>query len=139
MAGTRSGVAKKVIRTAILVMLAADAAVLATLIWLLARSECPLSESLAVITTIVRGRQEGLPKVSLQKTEAGLDLWNTPQGGVWDIHGDAVLPFLLAEQQRDIYEPAGHVVRRGDIVLDCGANIGVFTSERRYRVEQTWW
>jgi FkbM family methyltransferase len=72
-------------------------------------------------------RQQLAPKISLQKTEAGLDLWNTPQGGIWDVHGDIILPFLMAEQQRDIYEPAGHEVRRGDIVLDCGANIGVFT------------
>jgi len=59
--------------------------------------------------------------------EAGLDLWASPKGPIWTPHGSTILSFLLVEQERDIYEPKGHEVRRGDIVLDCGANIGVFT------------
>lgn len=66
-------------------------------------------------------------KITLHRTESGLDLWHTPQGPIWTVHGDTFLPFLLWEQMRDIYEPEGHEVRKGDIVLDCGANIGAFT------------
>ena len=66
-------------------------------------------------------------EITLNRTEAGLDLWDTPQGPIWTVHGDSSLPFLLWEQFRDIYEPEGHEVRKGDIVLDCGANVGVFT------------
>jgi FkbM family methyltransferase len=130
MATSRSGVAKNVIRAAILVFLAADALIVTELIWLFGRSQCAFAETLAVIEgsdPVESTREELLPKISLQRTEAGLDLWNTPQGGIWDIHGDTILPFLMAEQRIDIYEPVGHEVRRGDIVLDCGANIGVFT------------
>jgi hypothetical protein len=65
--------------------------------------------------------------VSLEKSEDGLDLWNSPQGPVWTVHGDSILPFLLTEQANGIYEPKGHEVRSGDIALDCGANIGVLT------------
>src|SRR5262249_42061285 len=32
-----------------------------------------------------------------------------------------------AEQQRDIYGVNSRGVRTGDIVLDCGANVGVYT------------
>ena len=38
-----------------------------------------------------------------------------------------MLPFNLAEQQRKIYGTGERAVRAGDIVLDCGANVGVFT------------
>jgi len=125
-----SGVARKIFFAVILVFIAVDALKVMALIRLLARSECPLPESLAVISisnVVESTAQQLAPKITLQKTEAGLDLWKTPQGGIWDVHGDIIIPFLMAEQQRDIYEPAGHEVRRGDIVLDCGANIGVFT------------
>jgi FkbM family methyltransferase len=132
MRNSQSGVARKILFAAILVFIAVDAITLTALLWLFARSECPLPESLAVITGsngVMSSVQQMAAKISLQRTEAGLDLWNTPQGGIWDVHGDVVLPFLMAEQQSDIYEPAGHEVRRGDIVLDCGANIGVFTKK----------
>ena len=35
--------------------------------------------------------------------------------------------FVFREQEKDIYENASHRVRPGDTVLDCGANVGVFT------------
>jgi FkbM family methyltransferase len=38
-----------------------------------------------------------------------------------------LLPHLLAEQERDIYGAGDTGVRPGDVVLDCGAHIGVFT------------
>jgi FkbM family methyltransferase len=65
----------------------------------------------------------------LQSDPAGFDLYSTPAGDWWIPVGDRfVLPFNLAEQELDIYGTAGvQAVRAGDIVLDCGANIGVFT------------
>lgn len=90
--------------------------------WFLHRNKCLVEENKSQGRTV----EEIAKTVSFQSTEAGLDLWNTPQGGIWMVHGDKELPFLISEQERDIYEPAGHEVRRGDVVLDCGANIGVF-------------
>lgn len=44
-----------------------------------------------------------------------------PVGNRW------ILPFNLAEQARDIYKTAGPWgIREGDVVLDCGAHVGVF-------------
>jgi len=119
----------RIIRALILIVCLSWLALLGGLAWLLIRSECPLSTTWRGLTgreVIVRP-EEFASRMVLQRSEAGLDLWSTPEGSIWTVHGDAALPFLLAEQSRDVYEAGGHIVRRGDIVLDCGANIGEFT------------
>jgi FkbM family methyltransferase len=56
--------------------------------------------------------------------------WETPKGTYWIAAGSRyVLPFNLAEQERRIYGAGENFVRPGDVVLDCGANIGVFVTE----------
>jgi len=40
---------------------------------------------------------------------------------------DYVLPFNLSEQANNIYGIGMQAVQPGDVVLDCGANIGVYT------------
>ena len=66
----------------------------------------------------------------LEKDPAGYHLWETPHGRFWIPQGsDYVLPFNLAEQERKIYGVGERDVHAGDIVLDCGANVGVFTRE----------
>jgi FkbM family methyltransferase len=52
-------------------------------------------------------------------------LWSTPYGEFWmaTTSGDALI-YDLAEQERNIY---GNGVHPGDVVLDAGANVGVFT------------
>jgi len=58
----------------------------------------------------------------------GTERWDTPYGPVWIPAGNEFLmAFNLAEQELDIYEVAEVRVRPGDIVLDCGANVGLFT------------
>ena len=64
----------------------------------------------------------------LQKDPAGYHLWQTPMGKWWIPQGDDwMLPFNLAEQKRLIYGTGPQAVKAGDIVLDCGANVGVYT------------
>jgi FkbM family methyltransferase len=64
----------------------------------------------------------------LEKDPAGYHLWDTPHGKYWIPEGsDYVLPYNLAEQERKIYGVGDQDVRAGDIVLDCGANVGVYT------------
>lgn len=58
----------------------------------------------------------------------GYKRYETPDGPYWIPNGsEYVLPFNLAEQSRSIYSRNGHGMKAGDIVLDCGANVGVFT------------
>jgi FkbM family methyltransferase len=59
------------------------------------------------------------------RQDSRYSLWSTPAGEFWmpTASGDALV-YDLGEQQRNIY---GHGIRRGDIVLDAGANVGVFT------------
>ena len=63
------------------------------------------------------------------RSEGALDLWETPLGQYWVPRGnDQILPILLAQQQRRIYgRDQEDGVHTGDIVLDCGAHVGVFT------------
>ncbi len=58
----------------------------------------------------------------------GYERWLTPDGPVWLPEGNEFLiAFNLAEQELDIYEAGEVRVRPGDVVLDCGANVGLFT------------
>lgn len=60
----------------------------------------------------------------------GFMLWETPHGRYWiPPDNQWVLPFNLAEQERGIYFHENASIRQGDVVLDCGANVGVFARE----------
>lgn len=62
--------------------------------------------------------------------EAGYMLWDTPKGRYWIPRGsEYVLPFNLAEQELEIYGVGEQAVQPRDVVLDCGANVGVYVSE----------
>ena len=66
----------------------------------------------------------------VEQDPAGFHLWQTPRGRYWMPAGsDYVLPWNLAEQERRIYGTGELAVRAGDIVLDCGANVGVYVRE----------
>jgi FkbM family methyltransferase len=73
------------------------------------------------------GRPEEIRRNSklLGQRSDGLQQWSTPHGNFWSPPSNAL--FLdLAEQSVDVYgSEAG--VRKGDTVLDCGANVGTFT------------
>ena len=80
----------------------------------------------------MRQRQDELYKRNqkaskvVSRTDDGFVEWDTPDGRFWTVPAQEV-SFLLAEQETDIYGTGEGAVRKGDIVLDCGANIGVFT------------
>jgi FkbM family methyltransferase len=59
------------------------------------------------------------------RTDQRYSLWSTPFGEFWapTASKDGLI-YDLGEQQRNIY---GTRIRPGDIVLDAGANVGVFT------------
>lgn len=58
----------------------------------------------------------------------GLRQWETPWGMFWAPEGgESGLFWVLAEQMRGTYSSDAVRVRQGDVVLDCGANLGTFT------------
>ncbi len=64
----------------------------------------------------------------IETDAAGFQHWRTPRGLLWIPSGEGYgLPFNLSEQENAIYGTGERAVRAGDIVLDCGANIGVYT------------
>ena len=73
----------------------------------------------------VRDRFRGASRIV--QRDRDLDLVDTPAGRWWVNHGDRSLTFLLSEQQHQIYGTGIEGVQKGDVVLDCGANVGVFT------------
>jgi FkbM family methyltransferase len=65
----------------------------------------------------------------LKVTPDGLELWGTPRGFFWMPANFGSFFYILAEQEIKIYSSDECAVRKGDIVLDCGANVGVFTGQ----------
>jgi FkbM family methyltransferase len=63
----------------------------------------------------------------LLRREGPLELVDTPKGQWWVNAGDRSLTFLLSEQEHGVYGAGAFAVQPGDVVLDCGANVGVFT------------
>mgnify|MGYP001560722430 CR=1 FL=1 len=63
----------------------------------------------------------------LQRDPAGYELWSTSDYSWWIPGGESWGLFeVLAEQKRDIYGKGEIAVRPGDVVVDCGANVGSY-------------
>jgi FkbM family methyltransferase len=89
---------------------------------------CTLRESFQS-ETIARTQLQNVDEIRassrvIQKDQS-YSLWRTTSGDYWvpTASGDSLI-YDLAEQKRDIY---GTRIHAGDIVLDAGANVGVFT------------
>lgn len=94
---------------------------------------CPLTRTLAVKRVVDQLNETTLSIAAHSAVEekdenAGLWRWKTPYGTFW-APPDTSVPFLLSEQATRIYGDGERRVRKGDVVLDCGANIGTFTRE----------
>ncbi|MCE5310043.1 MAG: FkbM family methyltransferase [Acidobacteriales bacterium] len=76
-----------------------------------------------------KARQRLMGAIRLKRDDpAGFRLWSTPDGGIWLPKGsETALPILLAQQEVDIYGLGGLGAAPGDIVLDCGAHVGLYT------------
>jgi FkbM family methyltransferase len=77
---------------------------------------------------LTRIKDEVLSKSRLiEKERNGLELYSTPDGDYWSpANNQYNLPFNIAEQWTHIYGTGDRAVKKGNIVLDCGANVGVF-------------
>lgn len=96
----------------------------------LSPSKCPLPltlRSVAESERLARRTDHHASQMTTIAREKGLELRQTAAGRFWVPAGDRILPFLIAEQDLEIYGQGSRGVHSGDIVLDCGANIGMFT------------
>ena len=62
----------------------------------------------------------------LIETDGKLERWSTPVGDLWSPARTKPV-FLAMEQMWGVYDRKGMSVQPGDVVFDCGANVGVFT------------
>ena len=80
----------------------------------------------------VKARTDEILRASrmVGEDEQGLFLYETPEGDFWLPQRDDVwsLAVVLAEQEQEMYGHAGSLgVRPGDVVIDGGAHVGLFT------------
>jgi len=100
---------------------------------LVGRNRCSLVRALRE-NSIYRRRHEaakasiGARSRVLERRPDGLTFVETPYGKYWKPSGmDLFSP--LAEREVGLYTSEAHAVQPDDIVLDCGANVGVFVAE----------
>lgn len=69
---------------------------------------------------------------SLLGSDGGYERWRTPYGQFWipkrPLSRESLFD-MLAERRTDIYGGRQRGVRKGDVVIDCGSNIGTFVAE----------
>ncbi len=101
--------------------------------YLIGRSpECAFAQAIqadAELKDQVVRKDRILAATKVVETDAqGMKLYATPHGSFWAPPGNEyILPWNLAEMERDIYGRGPQAIRAGDVVLDCGASIGDFT------------
>jgi len=97
-------------------------------------SACPISRVLQLIREDrhcyqVRDRIRQTSRL-IKEDPAGFHLWDTPKGPVWiPADSDRLVAALLAEQELKIYGTGATGVHPNDVVLDCGAHVGLYTRE----------
>jgi len=64
----------------------------------------------------------------LETDSRGFSLWEIPAGKFWIPPGaNPVFLFgVFAEQDRNVYSMGNFGIQKGDVVVDCGANVGAF-------------
>lgn len=64
------------------------------------------------------------------RVDGGLELWSTPHGQYWAPRGNGkVLAVIVSQQMSGLYHVDGRSARSGDVVIDCGAHLGVYTRQ----------
>jgi FkbM family methyltransferase len=99
--------------------------------FLIGKSDCSFQETLAVDRWKLEyvDAEERMKRLSkLVRQDGGLQLWETPRGPFWMPEGSIPLIFgVLAEQEMKVYGSGESGVRQGDVVIDCGADVGTYT------------
>jgi FkbM family methyltransferase len=95
-------------------------------------SRCPMGKAVHSFDVVSKrvAVQERLDrhKKLIENDPAGYHLWDTAMGRYWvPKRDDDVLTDNLSEQATQVYGDREDGVHPGDVVFDCGANIGVYT------------
>ena len=81
----------------------------------------------AIRSKLIKTDEDQRLGLELLQPEGERAFWIKKQGTTMD--GEALLAYLLAEQEWDVALVEKKHVRPGDIVLDCGGHIGTFTNK----------
>ena len=91
--------------------------------------QCSLRQALQSADALqqqVADKDKILNASKLMNRDLGYEQWETPRGRYWIPAGSRyMLPFDLAAQERKIYGTGDYGPHQGDIILDCGAGVGV--------------
>jgi FkbM family methyltransferase len=95
----------------------------------LGRNACPIGKAYSALLDFnIKEAWKLREQSRLIKETDGLELWQTPLGEFWNPRGNNLF-YALAEQSLRNYGDGPYRVKPGDIVLDCGANVGDFIRE----------
>ena len=102
------------------------------MVWAAGRCQgCTFRDSIrshALLVDMARAGEEiGAASKVIERDPKGFELVETPMGRYWTQPHDRFLKFTLGEEKLEIYDRDKVTVKPGDVVLDCGANVGVFT------------
>ena len=84
---------------------------------------------------VVREHYDRIDRVTsasrvVEEDSEGFELWETPKGEFWVPSGSAeTMIWVVAKHESDMYDPPNISIHPGDIVLDCGAHVGVFARQ----------
>jgi FkbM family methyltransferase len=103
-----------------------------TMVWAAGRCQgCSFRGAVKSHTLLVdmarAGEEIGAASKVVQRDPKGFELVHTPMGEYWTVSNDRFLKFTLGEEKLEIYDGDDVAVKPGDVVFDCGANVGVFT------------
>jgi FkbM family methyltransferase len=89
----------------------------------------PLSAPKLYVPSTVRNGAPMRDAVEVSRREDNLNIWHSPLGDLATVCTEVKdhLAFLVAEFDRDVYERGAVHICSGDLVLDVGANIGIFS------------
>jgi FkbM family methyltransferase len=105
--------------------------VLLALTYLAGRSDCSFKNTIGLADWKIQyaDSERRIKETShLVRRDDKLELWATPQGEFWMPAGGSISEFgVIAEQELRVYGSGLSGVQPGDVVIDCGADIGTFT------------
>ena len=96
------------------------------------RNACTLGQTISGIRYVDHRQRVAMSLAKgshiVERGAGDLVLWETPRGPFWiPARSNPYILVELSEQENNLYGTGEWAVQAGDTVLDCGANIGVFT------------